>query len=157
MASRGNPFSWDYSTGDSSESSLFPNPISEEKGKECLYSVDNEVVNDLRRHTRAYVKNIGGLPIIPNFPRREYKRRDRPISEDSVLVGDLEELVETTLQEVVQPLNQVGPNTPYGSPINTPIHSPPHSPPRLMAGINANQPPNPPNTPPAWKARSPLN
>ena len=54
-------------------------------------------------------------------------------------------------------MNQVGPDTPYGSPIHTPIHSPPHSPPRLMVGVNANQPPNPPNLPPAWKARSPLN
>ena len=73
------------------------------------------------------------------------------------MVGDLEELVETSLQEFVQPLNQVGPETPYCSPVHTPIHSPPHSPPRLMVGVNANQPPNPPNLPPAWKARSPLN
>ena len=97
MDGRGNLFSRDYSTGDSSESSLFPNPIPKEKGKEHLYYVDNEVVNDLRRHTRAYVNNIGGLPIIHVFPRREYKKKDRPILEDSVLVGDLEELVETTL------------------------------------------------------------
>ena len=122
-----------------------------------MYSVNNEVVNDLRRHTRAYMKKIGGLPIIPELPRREYKRKDRPILEDSVLVGDLEELVEIALQEVVQPLNQVGPDTPYGSPVHTPFHSPPHSLPRLMEDINANQPPNPPNPPPAWKARSPLN
>ena len=72
MAGRGNLFSPDYSTVDSSESSLFSNPIPEEKGKEHLYYVDNEVVNDLRRHTRAYVKKIGGLSIIPNLPRREY-------------------------------------------------------------------------------------
>ena len=56
MAGLGNPFPQNYSTGNKSESSLFPNPIPEEKGKEHLYSVDNEVVNDLRRHTRAYVK-----------------------------------------------------------------------------------------------------
>ena len=73
-----------------------------------------------------------------------------------MLVGDLEELVEVALQEVVQPLNQVGPNTPYCSPVHTPVPSPPHSPPRLMAGVNVNQPPNPPNPPPAWKAISPL-
>ena len=59
--------------------------------------MDNQVVNDLRRHTRDYVKSIGGLPIIPNLPRREYKKKDRPILEDSVLVGDLEELVEVAL------------------------------------------------------------
>ena len=65
--------------------------------------MDNEFVNDLRRHTRAYVKKkkIGGLPIIPVLPIREYKKKYRPILEDAVLVGDFEELVETTLQEVV--------------------------------------------------------
>ena len=73
-----------------------------------MYSIDNEVVNDMRRHTREYVKNIGGFSIIPEFPRREYKRKDRPILEDSVLVGDWEELVEIALQEVVLPLNQEG-------------------------------------------------
>ena len=56
--------------------------------------------------------SIGGLLIILDLPRREYKKKYRPVLDDSVLVGDLEELVETTLQEVVQPLNQVGPNTP---------------------------------------------
>ena len=97
MARQRNPFSRDYSTGNSSESSGLHNPISEERSKEHLFSVDNEVVNNLRRHTRAYVKKIGGFPIIPKFPRREYKRKDRPILEDSVLVEDWEELVETTL------------------------------------------------------------
>ena len=145
MASQGNPFPRNYSTGNSSESSLFPNPTPEEKGKEHRYSVDNEVVNDLRIFTRAYAKNIGGLPIIPALPRREHRKKDCPILEDAVLVEDFEELVETTLQEVVQPLNQLDPNTPYCSP----IHSPPHSPPRIMANVNENQPPNPPNPPSA--------
>ena len=108
MDGRGNLFSRYYSTSDSSERSLFPDPIAEGKGKEHLYSINNEVVNDLRRHTRAYVKSIGGLLIIPNLPRRECKKKDHPVLEDAVLVGDLEELVETTLHEVVQPLNQVG-------------------------------------------------
>ena len=101
MAGRVNPFPRNYSTGNSSESNLFPNPIPEEKGKEHLYSVNNEVVNDLRRHTRAYVKSIGGFSTIPDLPRREYKKKDRPVLEDAVLVGDLEELVEIALQEVV--------------------------------------------------------
>ena len=104
MAGRGNPFPRNYSTRDSFERSSFPNPIPEEN-REHLYSVNSEVVNDIRRHTRAYVKKIGGLPIIPELPRREYKKKDRPVLEDSVLIGDWEELVETSLQEVMQPLN----------------------------------------------------
>ena len=158
MAGRGNSFPRNYSTNNSSESILFPNPISEEKGKEHLYSVNNEVVNDLRRHARKFVKNIGGLSIIPVLPRREYRKKYRPIlMEDAVLVEDFEELVETTLQEVVQPMNQLDPDTPYCSPVRTPVHSPPQYSLRFMANLNTNQPPNPPNPPPAWKVRSPLN
>ena len=118
-----------------------------------MYSVDNEVVDDLRRFTRAYVNNIGGLPIIPALPKRNYRKKDRPILEDAVLVEDFEELVEASLQEVVQPLNQLDPDTPYYSPVHTLVHSPPHSPLKIMAHVNANQP----NPPPAWKARLPLN
>ena len=53
MASQGNPFPRDYSIGDSFESTLFPNLIPEEKGKEHMYSIDNKVVNDLRIFTRV--------------------------------------------------------------------------------------------------------
>ena len=143
MAGRGNLFSRNNPTSDNFESSFCPDPNTQEN-REHLFVVDNQVIDDLRRHTREYVKKIGGLPIIPDLPQREYKKKEHPILEDSVLVGHWEELVEVALQEFVQPLNQVCPNTPYGSPVNTPIHSPPHSPPRLMAGVNANQPPKPP-------------
>ena len=98
MAGQGNLFPRNYSTSDSFESSLFPYPNTEEN-RDHLFSIDNQVVNDLRRHTRAYVKSIVGLSTIPDLPRREYKKKDRPILEDSVLVGDLEELVEVALQE----------------------------------------------------------
>ena len=84
---------------------MFPNPILEENGKGLLYPVDNKVVDDLRRFTRAYAKKIRGLLIIPALPRREYQKKDHPILEDAMLVEDFEELVETTLQEVCQPLN----------------------------------------------------
>ena len=77
MAGRGNPFYRDYSAGYSSESSGPRNSIPEEENREHLYLVRNEIVNDLRRHTRAYGKKIGGLPIIHELPRREYKKKDK--------------------------------------------------------------------------------
>ena len=123
MASRGNPFFREYSTGYSSGSSVPRNSIPEEEEREYLYPVRNKIVNDLRRHTRAYLKKIGGLPIIPEFPKREYKRRYCPLIEDSMLVGDWQELVETALQEVELPLSQEGLETPYISPIHTPVGS----------------------------------
>ena len=125
MAGRGNSFSREHSTGDSSETSFPKIPSLEEKVTEYLYSIDNEVVDDLRRITREYTKKIGGFPIIPSFPRREVRKKDRPYREDSVLVEDFEELVETTLQEIMQLLNQLGPDSPHCSPFRTPIQYPP--------------------------------
>ena len=72
MAGRGSPLPQNHSTGDSSESSLFHKPTPEDKEKGYVYPIDNKVVDDLRRITREYVKNIGGLPIISVLPRREY-------------------------------------------------------------------------------------
>ena len=54
---------------------------------------------------------------------------------------DLEELVETALQEVVQPLDHLGPYSPHCSPFLTPVQSPPQYPLRIMANVNANPPP----------------
>ena len=96
MAGQGNPFPQNYSTSDSFESSLFPNPNTEEN-REHLFAVENQVVNDLRRHTWDYVKSIGGLPTILDLLRREFKKKDHPILKYSVLVGYLEELVEVAL------------------------------------------------------------
>ena len=93
MAGRGNSSSQEHSTGHSSETSFPERPTPEETFTEYLYLVDNEVVDDLRRITRAYAKKIGGLPIIPAFPRREFHKKDRPYLENSVLVEYFEELV----------------------------------------------------------------
>ena len=46
----------------------------------------------------AYAKNIGGLPMISVLPRKEYQKKDHPQLGDSMLVEDLEELVEIALQ-----------------------------------------------------------
>ena len=78
MVGRGSLLSQDYYTGDSSETSSPQKPTPKEKGKGYLYPIDNKVVDDLRRITRAYAKNIGGLPIIFVLPRREYQKKDCP-------------------------------------------------------------------------------
>ena len=73
MTGRGNPFPRNYSTSDSFER-IFADPNTKEN-REHLFSVDNQVVNDMRRHTRAYVKSIGGLPTIPDLPQRLTRRK----------------------------------------------------------------------------------
>ena len=101
------------------------------------------------------MKNLGGLQTILELPRRQAPRRVPTYMEDSFLVGNLEELVNLSLQEIFQPLNQLGLDSTF---FQSPIESPPQSPHRIMDGNapqNANQPMNPP--PLAWRARTPLN
>ena len=72
----GNPFTRNYSTSDSYETRYTEDFIFKEilypevEVPEHLYPIPFEVVNHLRRHTRSYVKNLGGLQTIPKLPRR---------------------------------------------------------------------------------------
>ena len=77
-----------------------------------------------------YAKKLGGFPDILDLPRRQARRKECPYIEDLVLVGDFEELVDLPLQEISQPLNQLGPESLHCSP----FQYPPRSPPRIMAG-----------------------
>ena len=92
MDGRGNPFTRNYSIGDSSETKFPEDFISEERvgsdeeGSECLYPVPFELFNHLRIHTRSYVKKLGGLKEIPALTRRQASRKEPTYSEDSILV-----------------------------------------------------------------------
>ena len=63
--------------------------------------------------------------------------------EDSILVGNLEELVNLSLQEIVQPLNQLGLDSPFFSPFQSPLQSPIQSSPQYPHKIME---PNAPQT-----------
>ena len=78
MDGRESPFAMNYSTGDTSKTK-FPEGFIleeqekvgfEEEGSTCLYAIWFKEVDHLRRHTRSYVKNLGGLKAIPTLPRR---------------------------------------------------------------------------------------
>ena len=73
-------------------------------------------------------------------------------------MGNSKELVNLSLQEIVQPIDQLGPNSlVFGSLLQKPIHSPPQSPPQIKDGnVNENVAPMNPNPPLAWIARSPF-
>ena len=104
MVGRGNPFSKDHFTSDSSKTSFPKGSIPEgrvnleSEDREHLYPVSFEVVNDLRRITRSYAKKLGGLPNIPDLPRILARRRDLVYTGNSVLLGNFEELVDLSLQ-----------------------------------------------------------
>ena len=103
MACRGNPFTQNYSTSNNFEASFSKKFIPEERVNpevettEHLYLVPFVVVNHLRRHTRSYVKNLGGLQTIPELSRRRAPRRVPTYIEYSIFVGNLEELVNLSL------------------------------------------------------------
>ena len=61
---------------------------------------------------------------IHDLLRRKTRKKEHPYIEDAVLVGDVEELVYLTLQEIVQPLHQLGPESLNCSPFRTPVQSP---------------------------------
>ena len=150
MDGKGHPVSLNYSTSDNLETSFSEEGINTET-TEDLYQVPFEVVEHFRRHTRSYAKNLRGLQIIHQFTRRGASKIIPTCTKDSFLLGNLEELLNLSLQEIDQPLNQVGPKSPYCSPLwypfQSPFQSPPQSPPQIMTG---NVPPNPNvNNPPS--------
>ena len=120
MADRGNLLTRNYSIGDTYETKSSKDFIleeeervgSEEEGSEHLYVVLFEEVNHLRRHTRYYMKKLGGLKEIPTLLRRKASKKVPSYIEDLILVGNLEELVYLSIQEIFQPLDQLVPDSP---------------------------------------------
>ena len=96
-----------------------------------------------RRHTRSYVKKLGGLKVIPVLPRRKSSKKVASYTKDSNLGENLEELVDLSIQEIVQPLDQLDPDSRANSVFS---QSPPHCPPQIMADVNKT----------TWRARTPL-
>ena len=95
------------------------------------------------------MKKIGGLKKIHALPRRHASKKVPSYTQDSILVENLEELFDLSIQDIAQPLDQLGPKSPIvHSPISSPPQSPPQTPCRIMVG-KVNQP--------TWRVRTPLN
>ena len=73
-----------------------------------------------------YVKKIGGLKVIPVLPRRQHPKKPISYTQDSILVENLEELVDLSIQEITQLLDQLGPESPTAQVFS---HSSPQYPP----------------------------
>ena len=117
MASRVSVFTRNYSARNASETMFLEyfvhkeqeKVIFEEEGSKQLYVVMFEEFNLLRRHTRSYVKKLRGLKVIPTLPRRQAPKKAVSYTKDSLLVENLEELVDLSIQEITQPIDQLGP------------------------------------------------
>ena len=96
------------------------------------------------------------MKAILELRRKQASRKVPTYTKDSILVGNLKELVNLSIQDIVQLLDQLGLDSPI---FQSPVQSPPPTPRRIMDGNvppNSNQPINP-NPPLAWRARTPLN
>ena len=104
MDGQGNLFPREHSTGDSLKL-IFPRYLVLKEKLNLSQTLQSnfilspkKVVDNLIRITKSYEKELGGLSNILNPPRRQASRREFPSIEDSILVGDFQELVDLTLQ-----------------------------------------------------------
>ena len=73
--------------------------------EEPLYLIPKTEVNQLRRHTRAYLKSLGQIPVIYQIPRsRLYQRRTQPYGDGETLTSNIDDLIIYTISEICQPI-----------------------------------------------------
>ena len=75
------------------------------------YALPHKELNQFRRITRAYTRQIGALPLAPLLPRRKQVRRPVVDTPDQVFVHTVEDLIDFTITEIEHPLNLI-PETP---------------------------------------------
>jgi hypothetical protein len=74
---------------------------------EIPYALPHEELNQFKRITRAYTRQIGSLPLAPLLPHR--KQVSRPIVDtlDHFFVHTVEDLIDFSLTEIEHPLNMI--------------------------------------------------
>jgi hypothetical protein len=73
--------------------------------KEPLYLIPKIEVNQLRCHTRAYLKSLGQIPIIYQIPRSRVSQwRTQPYSDGETLASSIDDLIIDTIYEIRQPI-----------------------------------------------------
>jgi hypothetical protein len=70
-----------------------------------MFLVPNNEVNQLRRHTRAYLKSVGQIPTIYQIPRaRSSQKRTRPYGENETLAATIDNLILDIISEITDPI-----------------------------------------------------
>ena len=66
-----------------------------------MFLVPNKDVNQLCRHTHAYLKSISQIPAINQIPRgRSFQRRTQPYGENETLVATIGDLITDTISDI---------------------------------------------------------
>ena len=70
-----------------------------------LYLIPKTKVNQFHRHTRAYLKSLGQIPIIYQIPRSRFsQRRTQPCGDGETLTSNIDDLIIDTISEIHQPI-----------------------------------------------------
>jgi hypothetical protein len=78
---------------------------------EIPYALPHEEVNQFRRITRAYARQIDAFPFTPILPRRKQQSRLVVSTPDKVFVHSIEDLIDFMITEIQEPLDLI-PETP---------------------------------------------
>jgi hypothetical protein len=77
-----------------------------ETHSETWFRIPREEFSETHRITRAYTKLLGKLPTTSELPRRKETHVERPKTHPDIYVDYVDDLIETTLQEVQGPLSE---------------------------------------------------
>jgi hypothetical protein len=88
-----------------------PQPEEEPFHPEIPYALPHEEVNQFRRITRAYARQIDALSLAPILPRRKQQSRPVVSTSEEVFVHSVEDLIDFTITEIQEPLDLI-PETP---------------------------------------------
>jgi hypothetical protein len=90
-----------------------PHPEEEPFHPEIPYALPHEEVNQFRRITRAYARQISALSLTPILPWR--KQQSRPVvnTPDEVFVHSFEDLIDFGITKIQEPLDII-PEMPVG-------------------------------------------
>jgi hypothetical protein len=88
-----------------------PQPEEEPFHPEIPYALPHEEVNQFRRITRAYARQIDALSLAPILPQRKQQSRPVVSTPDEVFVHSVEDLIDFVITEIQEPLDLI-PETP---------------------------------------------
>ena len=74
-----------------------------------MYLIPKTEVNQLRRHSRAYLKSLCQIPIIYQIPRSRFSQcRTQPYGDGENLTSNIDDLIIDTISEIRQPITGIG-------------------------------------------------
>ncbi|CAF4379790.1 unnamed protein product, partial [Adineta steineri] len=113
--------------------------------EEVLYRIPKTEVNQLRHHTRAYLKSLGQIPIIHQIPRSRFsQRRTQPYGDGETLTSNIDDLIIDTIFEIRQPIIDIAHSETFEDPWDFQVDSTFFNFSETQAG--GSRPPEPPET-----------